>query len=244
MADDGYGSRENLRRRSAPQSVASDTPAAAGFYQPGQPIGFIRARGSPYEKKYFSRKLGYCCLFVAPGVLLVTLAITLLPVLYAVANHALHTAVLHVYESNITNPTNTSFPLTLEGQTKKVGIFPAHLYFREPVQVYWVLPPEEGQVASPETLTEINLGQFRLDYIGAAAGHARIKQVRTSPLAPLYSETVPCLQQLILPPSFLQLLYYRLPTLRSTTSMVSVSLPSTSSLNPNSHGSSIALASM
>jgi len=185
MADDAasYGSRENLRRRSAAQqSINSDTPAAAGYYQPGQPIGFIRARGTPYEKKYFSRKLGYCCLFVAPGVLLVTLAITLLPVLYAVANHALHTAVLHVEQSNITSPGNTSFPLTLQGQTKKVGIFPAHLYFREPVQVYWVLPPEEGQVASPETLTEVNLGQFRLDYIGAAAGHARIKQVRIAAL--------------------------------------------------------------
>lgn len=177
MADDAYGSRENLRRRSAAQSVDSVSPDGAGYYQPGQPIGFIRARGSPYEKKYFSRKLGYCCLFIAPVVLLVTLAITLLPVLYAVANHALHTAVLHVYESNITAPTNNSFPLTLEGQTKKVGIFPAHLYFREPVQVYWVLPPQPGQVASPETLTEVNLGQFRLDYIGAAAGHARIKQV-------------------------------------------------------------------
>lgn len=179
MADDGYGSRENLRRRSAAQqSVDSVAPAAAGFHQPGQPIGFIRARGTPYEKKYFSRKLGYCCLFIAPGFLLVTLAITLLPVLYAVANHALHTAVLHVEQSNITAPTNTSFPLTLQGQTKKVGIFPAHLYFREPVSVYWVLPPNPGQVASPETLTEIKLGQFRLDYIGAAAGHARIKQVR------------------------------------------------------------------
>ncbi|SPO24995.1 probable conserved hypothetical Ustilago-specific protein [Ustilago trichophora] len=180
MADDAYGSREHLRRRSPAESVNSVAPqgagSGAGFYQPGQPIGFIRARGSPYEKKYFSRKLGYCCLFVAPVVLLVTLAITLLPVLYAVANHALHTAVLHVYESNITAPTNTSFPLTLEGQTKKVGIFPAHLFFREPVQVYWVLPPQPGQVASPENLTEVNLGQFRLDYIGAAAGHARIKQ--------------------------------------------------------------------
>lgn len=185
MADDGYGSRENLRRRSAAQSVDSDTPAAAGFYQPGQPIGFLRARGSPYEKKYFSRKLGFCCLFLAPGVLLVTLAITLLPVLYAVANHALHTAVLHVYESNITSPGNTSFPLTLEGQTKKVGIFPAHLYFREPVQVYWVLPPEPGQVGST-SLPEVNLGQFRLDYIGAAAGHARIKQVRALPPSQLH----------------------------------------------------------
>ncbi|KAJ1033702.1 hypothetical protein NDA13_001683 [Ustilago tritici] len=177
MADHAYGSRENLRRRSAAQgSIDSAPPSAAGYYQPGQPIGFVRARGTPYEKKYFSRKLGYCCLFVAPVVLLVTLAITLLPVLYAVANHALHTSVLHVYESNITAPTNTSFPLTLEGQVKKVGIFPAHIFFREPVQVYWVLPPNPGQVASPETLTEINIGQFNLAYIGAAAGHGRIKQ--------------------------------------------------------------------
>lgn len=196
MADDAYGSRENLRRRSAAQqSVESDAPAGAGFYQPGQPIGFVRARGTPYEKKYFSRKLGYCCLFIAPGVLLVTLAITLLPVLYAVANHALHTSVLHVDQSNITAPTNTSFPLTLQGQTTKVGIFPAHLYFREPIQVYWVLPPQPGQVASPETLTEVNLGQFRLDYIGAAAGHGRIKQVRICSLASIHR---PLLSTLVL----------------------------------------------
>ncbi|PWZ00897.1 hypothetical protein BCV70DRAFT_84414 [Testicularia cyperi] len=176
MADDGYGSRENLRRRSAANQSIDSGPPAGGYYQPGQPIGFLKARGTPYEKKYFSRKLGFCCLLVAPVFLLVTLAITLLPVLYAVANHALHTSVLHVYESNITAPGNTSFPLTLEGQAKKVGIFPAHLYFREPVQVYWVLPPQPGQVASPETLTEVNIGQFYLDYIGVAAGHGRIKQ--------------------------------------------------------------------
>ncbi|EPQ29604.1 uncharacterized protein PFL1_02823 [Pseudozyma flocculosa PF-1] len=169
MADNGYGSRENLRRRSGPSPTFDSGAPAGGFYQPGQPIGFLKARGTPYEKKYLSRKLGFCCLFVAPGFILVTLVITLVPVLYAIGNHALHTSSLHVYASNITSPGNASFPLTLEGQVKKTGIFPAHLYFREPVQVFWVTPPEEG-------LREVNLGQFNLDYIGVAAGHGRIKQ--------------------------------------------------------------------
>ncbi|KAN0059778.1 hypothetical protein ACQY0O_008352 [Thecaphora frezii] len=169
MADNAYGSREHLRRSTQRSRNSGVSPPTVRYYQPGQPIGFLKARGTPYEKKYLSRKLGFCCLFVAPIFLLVTLAITLVPVLYAIANHALHTASLHVAASNITSPGNTSFPLTLEGQVKKTGIFPAHLYFREPVQVFWVTPPEEG-------LREVNLGQFNLDYIGVAAGHGRIKQ--------------------------------------------------------------------
>lgn len=178
MSDD-HGSQEALRRRfTAPKRVDSTPSTMGNDYRPGQPIGFVRARGTVYEKKYYSRKLGYCCICVAPIALIIVLAITLLPVLYALANHTLHTAVLHVQQSNITSPTNTSFPITLLGQAKKVGIFSAHLFFREPVQVYWVLPPKPGQIPSPETLTEVQLGQMAFDYIGAAAGHARIKQVR------------------------------------------------------------------
>ncbi|PWN53595.1 hypothetical protein IE53DRAFT_140447 [Violaceomyces palustris] len=169
MADDAsYGSRENLRRRAGGPSWESVEPRSEGFYQPGQPIGFLAARGTPYEKKYMSKKLGWCCLLVAPPTILITLVITLIPVLYAVGNHALHTSHLLVYESNITAPGNTSFPLTLEGQVKKTGIFPAHLYFREPVKVFWKTPPPE--------LREVQLGVFNLDYIGVAAGHGRIKQ--------------------------------------------------------------------
>jgi hypothetical protein len=75
---------------------------------------------------------------------------------------------LAVTGSNITSPTNSSFGLTLEGQARKVGIFPAQLYFLEPVRVYWV---------APENLTEeLFLGQFPLARIGVAAGHGRIKQ--------------------------------------------------------------------
>lgn len=70
--------------------------------------------------------------------------------------------------SNITSATNSSFGLTLEGQVRKVGIFPAHLFFEEPVRVFWI---------APENLTqELELGQFNLARIGVAAGHGRIKQ--------------------------------------------------------------------
>lgn len=102
------------------------------------------------------------------------MVITLVPVLWAIANHALHTAQMHIYASNITAPGNSSFPLTIEGQVKKTGIFPAHLYFRKPVDVFWMSPPN-----SPGGMRELHLGSLKLGQIGAAAGHARIKQATT-----------------------------------------------------------------
>ncbi|TKY86943.1 hypothetical protein EX895_004231 [Sporisorium graminicola] len=183
MTLDGYGSTEHLRsrtRRSTPSNRTDDslvlTDNAPAFYTPGQPIGFLRACGTVYEKKYLSRKLGYCCIFIAPIALIVSLVIGLFPVLYAVATHTLNVAVLHVEQSNITQPTNTSFPITLQGQATKLGIFPARLVFNEPIQVWWAKPPKPGQKPSPETLEEVNLGQLKLDSISAAAGHSRIKQ--------------------------------------------------------------------
>ncbi|WFC96531.1 hypothetical protein MBRA1_003192 [Malassezia brasiliensis] len=77
---------------------------------------------------------------------------------------------MHIYSSNITDPHNEYFPLTLEGQVKKAGVFPAHLYFRKPTQVFWMTPPEAGE------MQEVQLGHFDLDYVGVAAGHGRIKQ--------------------------------------------------------------------
>lgn len=166
-----YGSRRGLvQRRRGGSSVETDR-SGQQMYQPGTPIGYLAARGTPYEKKYFSRKLGFCCLFIAPPVIIVTLVITLVPVLWAIARHALHTSQLHVYDSNITSPGNSSFPLTIEGQVKKTGIFPAHLTFRKPVYVYWNTPPPN--------MRELQLGHFNLATIGAAAGHARVKQATT-----------------------------------------------------------------
>lgn len=90
------------------------------------------------------------------------------PILRAVALHTLSTAVLDISTSNITRANNGSFQLTLEGQARKVGIFPARLNFERPVYVNWI---------APENLdTELQLGHFALEPIGVAAGHGRIKQ--------------------------------------------------------------------
>ncbi|PWN18638.1 hypothetical protein BCV69DRAFT_252553, partial [Microstroma glucosiphilum] len=141
------------------------------MYQPGVPLGYIYARGTPYEKKYFSKKLGFCCLFLAPPIIIVALALVMVPILYGIGNHALHTSVLHVYGANLTNIGNSSFPLSIQGQVKKTGIFPAHLYFREPIQVFWN--------TAPPNMREVQLGTMSLDYIGVAAGHGSINQATT-----------------------------------------------------------------
>ncbi|CEH17102.1 Protein of unknown function DUF3712 [Ceraceosorus bombacis] len=180
MADDAasYGSRGGLVNRRGGRASGDTSRSNQQMYQPGQPIGYLAARGTPYEKKYFTKKLGFCCLFLAPPIIIVSLVIALVPVIWAVAVHALKTAQLHVYAANITDISNTSFPITIEGQVKKAGIFPAHLFFREPVDIYWMTPPEdEGG------MRELHLGSMELARIGAAAGHARVKQATTFNIA-------------------------------------------------------------
>ena len=141
-----------------------------GFHQAGKPIGYFAARKTPYAKKLVSKKLLIFTFVLLPILFIVNLVIILLPVLYAIANHTLNVSVMHIYSSNITDPHNDYFPLSLEGQVKKAGVFPAHLYFRKPTQVMWMTPPEAGE------MQEVQLGHFDLDYIGVAAGHGRIKQ--------------------------------------------------------------------
>ncbi|WFC96532.1 hypothetical protein MBRA1_003193 [Malassezia brasiliensis] len=141
-----------------------------GYHEAGKPIGFFAARKTPYAKKLVSKKLLIFLFVLLPILFIINLVIILLPVLYAVANHTLNVSVMHIYSSNITDPHNDYFPLSLEGQVKKAGVFPAHLYFRKPTQVFWMTPPEAGE------MQEVQLGHFDLDYIGVAAGHGRIKQ--------------------------------------------------------------------
>ena len=172
-----FDGEEGARRRfpaRPPHTNGADAPFGAqgltGFHQAGRPIGFLAARGTPYAKKLVSKKFLFITLVILPVTFLVSLVIILLPVLYAIANHTLNVSVMHIYSSNITNPQNDLFPLSLEGQVKKAGVFPAHLYFRKPTQVLWMTPPETGEIK------EVQLGHFDLDYIGVAAGHGRIKQ--------------------------------------------------------------------
>jgi hypothetical protein len=169
-----YGSRQDLVRRGTRASRGSDSTVnrdGQQMYQPGLPIGYLAARGTIFEKKYFTKKLGFCCVFLAPPILAVTGVLTLVPILYGIALHALHTAQLHVSAANLTSLTNTSFPITLEAQVTKTGIFPARLSFRKPVDVYWMTPPPN--------MREIHLGHFNLGPIDAAAGHAKVYQATT-----------------------------------------------------------------
>ncbi|GJN94719.1 hypothetical protein Rhopal_007810-T1 [Rhodotorula paludigena] len=126
--------------------------------------------GTPYAKKplWKSRKCQILCPILTFIVLLVAILLLVFPIVRAIAMHALSTSVLHIDASNITQPSNDSFTLTLEGQVKKVGIFPAQLYFERPVRAYWVSPRN--------TTREIQIGHFALERIGVAAGHGRIKQ--------------------------------------------------------------------
>lgn len=138
-------------------------------YAAGMPIGLLAAMGTPYAKKpiFRSKKFKILCLVLIPITLIIANVLLLLPILRAIAKHALHTSVLHVYTSNISSPTNLSFGLTLNGQAKKTGIFPAHIYFRNPVYVYWI---------NPDNMSETQLGHFALAPLGAAAGHGKINQ--------------------------------------------------------------------
>ncbi len=119
--EERYGSRENLRRRPRAGSETSSARTTDGMYRPGQPIGFLAARGSPYEKKYLTKKLGFCCKVVAPLIAIPTLVIALVPVVWALALHTLHAAQLHVSAANLTSITNNSFPLSLNAEVRPIN---------------------------------------------------------------------------------------------------------------------------
>ncbi|BGP44010.1 hypothetical protein JCM10449v2_008067 [Rhodotorula kratochvilovae] len=157
----------------APVPVPGDDGYDDGLddtFKGGMPIGLLAAMGTPYAKKplWKSRKFKILCPILTLIVGIVAIVILVLPVVRAIAMHALSTSVLHIDASNITRPSNDSFTLTLEGQVKKVGVFPAQLYFERPVRAYWVSPRN--------TSREIQIGHFALERIGVAAGHGRIKQ--------------------------------------------------------------------
>lgn len=140
------------------------------MYQPGLPIGYFAAKGTVYQKKYFTKKLAWCFLFVAPPFFVITMVITLLPVLGAIAEHALHTAQFHIQSSNITDPGNSSFPLSLRAEVTQTGLFPAELFFRQPINVYWNTPLPN--------MREVHLGHFDMGKVNAAGGKASVNQVR------------------------------------------------------------------
>lgn len=160
------------RRFPAYDADAGPGQSPAGFmHQPGKPIGYLAARGTPYAKKIFSKHLFLAILILLPIFAILNIVLIAVPILWGVGNHTLAVSVMHIYASNLTDLHEDYFWLTMEGQVKKTGVFPAQLYFREPVEVLWMSPPgPDGQ------MQELTLGHFPLDRIGVAAGHGRIKQ--------------------------------------------------------------------
>lgn len=178
MNDDVYGPRRRLvtsaappagRKRSRSRDAAPIITGDPNMYQPGNPIGYFAAKGTVYEKKYISKKLAWCCLFLGPPTIIISLVIMLLPVIGAVAKHALATAHFHIESSNITEPGNSSFPLSLRAQVSQTGLFPAELFFRQPVNVYWNTPLPN--------MREVHLGHFDMGLVKAAGGKANVNQI-------------------------------------------------------------------
>ncbi len=60
-------------------------------------------------------------------------------------------------------------------QVTKSGIFPATLYFRAPIEVYWRTPPTEQD----PTGVEVQLGTMKLGRVSVAATKAKVDQVST-----------------------------------------------------------------
>ncbi|SHO78091.1 Uncharacterized protein MSYG_2433 [Malassezia sympodialis ATCC 42132] len=161
------------RRLPAFDSGGAAAASPAGhMHQPGKPIGFLAARGTPYAKKILSHRLLLFTVTLLPIFIIFNLFLIAIPILWGVANHTLNVSVMHIYSSNLTSPLNDSFYLTLEGQVKKAGVFPAQLYFNAPVHIFWNSPPTDEQ-----PMEELELGNMRLDRIGVAAGHGRLKQL-------------------------------------------------------------------
>lgn len=175
-----YGSRRRLVPAAAPlgRSRSMSTPKTndptyehpdPNMYQPGNPIGFFAAKGTVYQKKYITKKMVWCILFLGPPTMIISMVIMLFPVLGAIAKHALHTSTFHIQSSNITAPGNSSFPLALRAHVTQTGLFPAELYFRQPVHVYWNTPPPD--------MREVHLGHFDMGLVKAAGGTADVNQV-------------------------------------------------------------------
>lgn len=104
-----------LRRRRQPPRQPLMPPGPPAAYRPGQPMGYWAARGTPYQKKYLTHRLGSCCIYLAPPIAIVALVVVLVPVLWAIADHTLSVVQMEIHQANLTSPTNTSFALSISG---------------------------------------------------------------------------------------------------------------------------------
>ncbi|KAF5389363.1 hypothetical protein D9757_004389 [Collybiopsis confluens] len=117
---------------------------------------------------YKRRKFIICqAIFIPLGIVL--LFVLLFPVVTAVVQDVIKKSVLGVSVATISNPTNTSFALALQGSVSHTGIISAKIHFTKSVSVDWIR--ENGSTTA--------LGNINLQDISASHKRATINQTTT-----------------------------------------------------------------
>ncbi|KAI0660249.1 hypothetical protein C8Q70DRAFT_914138 [Cubamyces menziesii] len=156
-----------------PAAGASSSSAAAGVTATGaageeevRPEDVPRPAAAPkpplYKRRWFIiTSIVGACLGIA------ILFILLYPVVHAIAQHIVNVSVLNVDRAAITNPTNTSFDLRMDGWVSHAGIFKATIDFPEALAVDWV---------NTTTGAAIHLGSFPMARLYVRSKRAYINQ--------------------------------------------------------------------
>ncbi|KAF9071074.1 hypothetical protein BDP27DRAFT_1419362 [Rhodocollybia butyracea] len=100
---------------------------------------------------------------------IVLLFVLLFPVVTAIVQDVLNKSVLGVSVATISNPTNDSFSLALQGSVSHTGIISAKIQFTEPVSVAWL--QDNG--------TQTPIGTMKLEEISASHKRATVNQNTT-----------------------------------------------------------------
>ncbi|KAH7888371.1 hypothetical protein F5I97DRAFT_2002257 [Phlebopus sp. FC_14] len=127
----------------------TETDAAPASTPPKPPL---------YKRRWFIiTSIVGACLGIA------LLFIILFPVIKAIIQYVVNKTVLNISEAALTNPTNSSFTLAMQGVVTHTGIFSATITFTQAVNVSWI----DGS-------TKVPLGYMKLDTLYAKNKRATI----------------------------------------------------------------------
>jgi hypothetical protein len=140
-----------------------------GFVQDPDPAT-QQPNSSFWQKKMLGLKVSSWCLYIVPPATILITVLLLVPIMAAIANHALHTAKFDIQSSNITGAGNSSFALALRAKVSDTGVFPASLEFRKPIDVFW---------SGPQSQNQTRLGHFAMARLSASRGSAKVDELTT-----------------------------------------------------------------
>ncbi|KIK68835.1 hypothetical protein GYMLUDRAFT_34828 [Collybiopsis luxurians FD-317 M1] len=123
----------------------------------------------PVRVPFYRRRKFIICqaIFIPLGIVL--LFVLLFPVVTAVVQDVINKSQLGVSVATISNPTNDSFDLSLQGSVSHTGIISAKIHFTEVVTVQWLAPDQ----------TYVTLGNMSLQDISSSHKRATINQNTT-----------------------------------------------------------------